>query len=87
MTPGEAQLAAMRENAKNSSWRQNLDNAADAQHRFMLPGLDADAVGEAAPEYVRKIETRSEEILRRDEERRAEAQDRENDPSWTRFWR
>lgn len=40
VTPHEAQLVAMLENAKSSSWQQNLRNAADAQDRFMLPGQE-----------------------------------------------
>lgn len=85
VTPSEAQLAAMLENAKNSSWRQNLDNAADAQHRFMLPGQDVDA-GRDTPEYVKRIDERSDEILRQDEERLKKAKENDNDPSKTRFW-
>ena len=80
VTRNEAQLAAMVENAKKSSWQENLHNAADAQHRFMLPGRDVDD-GNDTPEYVKNIDKRSEEILSKEKERR------NNDQSETRFWR
>lgn len=86
VTPHEAQLAAMLENAKNSSWQQNLRNAADAQDRFMLPGRDVDE-GREAPEYVKHIDKRSEEIHREENERRRQRREAEDDPSKTRFWR
>mmetsp|Transcript_8846 Transcript_8846/g.16436 ORF Transcript_8846/g.16436 Transcript_8846/m.16436 type:complete len:156 (+) Transcript_8846:69-536(+) len=86
VTPRNAQLAAMLENAKNSSWQQNLHNAADAQQRFMLPGQDVDG-GNDAPEYVRRIDERSEEIIREEEEKRAREKEDENNPTRTRFWR
>lgn len=81
VTPQEAQLAAMLENAKQSSWQENLRNANDAQQRFMLPGRDVDE-GKDAPEYVKRIDERSGEILREEKERL----EKENDPSKTRFW-
>ena len=86
VSPHEAQLAAMVENAKNSSWQQNLRNAADAQDRFMLPGRDVDE-GREAPEYVKQIDKRSEEIHREENERRRQRREAEDDPSKTRFWR
>lgn len=76
----EAQLTAMLENAKNSTWQENLRNASDAQDRFMLPNED-DGIG--TPEYVKKINDRSQEILR-DEERRREVA---KDFSSSRFWK
>ena len=84
-TPGEAQLRAMLENARESTWRENLENAADAQGRFMAPGRPGG--GGEAPEYVRRIEERSGEILRReDEERRRRAEDERHGRTETRFW-
>ena len=83
VTRNEAQLAAMVENAKKSSWQENLHNAADAQHRFMLPGRDVDD-GNDTPEYVKNIDKRSEEILSKEKERR---NNDKNDQSETRFWR
>ena len=60
--------------------RELLHNAADAQHRFMLPGRDVDD-GNDTPEYVKNIDKRSEEILSKEKERRNDTQ------SETRFWR
>jgi hypothetical protein len=82
----EAQLAAMVENAKSSSWQENLHNASDAQQRFMLPGRDIDNDVDT-PEYVKRIDERSQEILREDIERRERERQEESDPSRTRFWR
>lgn len=65
LTWEQARLRAMIENAKQSSWRENLDNATLAQERFMLPGRDHGEV----PAFVRKIDERSEELLRQDERR------------------
>jgi hypothetical protein len=38
MSLEEARLRAMVENAQASNWKKNLDNAAEAQAQFMLPG-------------------------------------------------
>jgi len=86
VTRNEAQLAAMLENAKKSSWQENLHNAADAQQRFMLPGQDVDG-GRDAPEYLQRIDQRSREIMRDENERRKQERQNEKDPSATRFWR
>ena len=86
-TPQEAQLRAMLENARESTWRENLENAADAHGRFMLPGRPGGGGG-GKPEYVRRIEERSEEILKReDDERRRKAEDERHGRTETRFWR
>ena len=91
VSPNEAQLAAMLENAKNSSWRENLSNAHDAQGRFMLPGVrhvdDDENDEDDAPEYVRRINARSREILRDEGERRERERRDEADPWRTKFWR
>ena len=68
----------MIENAKSSTWKQNLENAADAHERFVLPNRNHDD-GEV-PEYAQRIDERSREML--DEERRERDDDRK-----TRFWR
>ena len=87
-TRHEAQLAAMLENAKNSSWKENLENAADAQQRFMIPGSDRSEGGkEATPEFVKRIGERSDEIMREGKERADKEREEEKDPSRTRFWR
>ncbi|KAL3811251.1 hypothetical protein ACHAXA_003920 [Cyclostephanos tholiformis] len=88
ITPNGAKLAAMLENAKNSSWRENLINASDAQRRFMLPrGMDDNGDDDNMPEYVRRIDGRSREILRDERKRREEERRVEDDPARTRFWR
>ena len=81
VTRNEAQLSAMVQNAKNSSWQENLRNAADAQERFMLPGRNVD--DDKVPEYISNISKRSEEII---ETKRREKEIR-NDQSLTRFWK
>ena len=86
ITPREAQLAAMIENAKRSSWRENLRNAADAHERFMIPVRDADE-GREPPEYVKRINERSKEILKDETEKERRLKESENDPTNTKFWR
>ncbi|KAK1749266.1 hypothetical protein QTG54_001205 [Skeletonema marinoi] len=86
VTPQEAQLAAMLENAKNSSWQDNLRNAADAQERFMLPGRDVDE-GNEKPEYIKRIVDRSEEILQEDKARKEKEIEESKDPFTSRFWK
>ncbi|GAX29059.1 hypothetical protein FisN_7Hu349 [Fistulifera solaris] len=63
----EAQLQAMIENAHNSTWQENLDNAMEAQKRFMLPNRR-----HSEPAFLKKIEQRSREILQENELRRKE---------------
>ncbi len=82
----EAQLVAMVENAKSSSWQDNLRNASDAQQRFMLPGRDVDN-GADTPEYVKRIDERSQAMLREEIERREKERLDEDDSTRTRFWR
>lgn len=86
VTPQEAQLVAMLENAKNSSWQDNLRNAADAQARFILPGRDVDE-GKETPEYIQKIVDRSEEILKEDKARMEKEIEESKDPYKSRFWK
>eukprot|EP00956_Cyclotella_meneghiniana_P003367 scaffold4069_cov85-Cyclotella_meneghiniana.AAC.17 len=81
LTHSEAQLAAMIENARNSTWRQNIENAVDAHERFVLPGRDVDE-GREVPEYVQQIDARSRELMEEEEEKRANR----NDPKRTRYW-
>ncbi|KAL3942495.1 MAG: hypothetical protein SGBAC_003307 [Bacillariaceae sp.] len=59
MSMEEARLIAMLENAKQSSWQENLENAVDAQEQFMLPGRQHDA-----PDFMSRIDERSQEILK-----------------------
>lgn len=59
MSMEEARLIAMLENAKESSWNENLENAVDAQEQFMLPNAQRDV-----PDFMSKIDDRSKEILK-----------------------
>lgn len=86
VTKQEAQLAAMLENAKNSSWQDNLRNAADAQQRFMLPGRDIDN-GQDKPAYIKRIVDRSEEILQEDKARKEKEEEERKDPFRSKFWK
>jgi hypothetical protein len=56
----EARLIAMLENAQESSWHQNLENAVDAQEQFMLPNAQREV-----PDFMSKIDHRSKEILKK----------------------
>jgi hypothetical protein len=82
LSPQEAKLSAMIENARNSSWRENLENAVDAHERFVLPNRNVDE-GKEVPQYVRNIDERSRELLKEEEERR----EKMKDPERTWFWR
>lgn len=74
----EAQLQAMIENAHNSTWQENLDNAMQAQKRFMLPNRR-----HSEPAFLRKIDERSREILREEEQKtREEKEARKENHFW-----
>lgn len=60
MSLEEARLVAMLENAKQSSWQENLDNAVEAQEKFMLPNSQRDA----PTALMDSIDQRSKEILK-----------------------
>lgn len=75
----------MLETAKSSSWQENLRNAADAQERFMIPGNDADN-GRDTPDYIKKIDKRSSEILQEERDNRNKEIANQKDPSRTKFW-
>ena len=60
MTMDEARLIAMLENAKESSSKENIDNAVNAQEQFMLPGRHCNV-----PKFMDKIDLRSSEILQK----------------------
>lgn len=57
MSVEEARLVAMVENAKASTWKENLQNAVDAQDQMMLPGR------RKKPAFVHKIEERALKLL------------------------
>ena len=79
MTMEEARLAAMVENARKSSWKENLDNALQAQDQFMLPGQFE------KPEFMDKIEKRGLEIMKSQHDR-IERQEEEKRKETTKFW-
>ena len=86
MSLGEARLIAMLENAKESSWQENVENAIDAQEQFMLPGRNR-----KEPKFMDKIEQRSMQILRNqheklDEEERIKRK-KEEEGDITNFWK
>ncbi len=87
MSLGEARLIAMLENAKESSWQENVENAIDAQEQFMLPGRNR-----KEPKFMDKIEERSLEILRNqheklDQEERIKRKMEEEEEDKTTFWK
>eukprot|EP00804_Cyclotella_cryptica_P010169 CCRYP_013810-RA/>CCRYP_013810-RA protein AED:0.00 eAED:0.00 QI:236/-1/1/1/-1/1/1/370/148 len=82
LSPNEAKVSAMIENARKSTWRENLENAADAHQRFVLSNHDVDH-GKELPQYVKRIDERSEELMMEEEERLQ----KRRDPSNTWFWR
>lgn len=76
-TAEEVRLQAMIENARNSSVSENLENAFQAQERFMLPNRKHDT----KPEFVKKIDKRSEEILLEEKQQRQKQAEKT-----TKFW-
>ena len=78
MSLEEARLRAMVENAQASDWKKNLDNAAEAQAQFMLPGRPM-----KKPDFMEEIDKRSLEIMK---EHNAEVvRDRQRKPT-TKIW-
>lgn len=75
----EARLIAMLENAKESSWQENLENVADAQERFILPSRQ----GGDVPDFMKQIDQRSVEILQKQHELIDKRKQRKET---TRFW-
>lgn len=64
LTLEQARLRAMIENAQQSTWQQNLDNALVAQEKFML----GNERGEKSPAFMKQIEARSQELMQQAEE-------------------
>ena len=63
MSHNESLVRAMIENAKSSSPRENLENAAMAQKNFMLVQFDKSvAEGNKDKEFLQQLAKRSEEI-------------------------
>lgn len=86
MSLQEAQLRAMIENARTSTWQENLDNAATANERFMLPGRRPHDDQETAA-FMASIEAKKAQIL----EQHQQAQNLKDETTKqcatdTRFW-
>jgi hypothetical protein len=64
MSHEQARLRAMIENAKESTWQENLDNAVKAQEHFMLPGRSKEV-----PDFMANIEQRSMDIMKKQQEK------------------
>lgn len=79
MSLEEARLIAMLENAKQSSWQENLENAVDAQEQFMLPGRQRDV-----PDFMSRIDERSHEILKN--QHASIDKDKKRKDTNTKFW-
>jgi len=63
MSHNESLVLAMVENAKSSSLRENLENAAIAQKNFMLIPFDKSVADDKEDQiFLHKIEKRGEEI-------------------------
>ena len=75
LTTREAHFRAMIEDAKESSWRENLKNAAMAQEQNMnIHGNQSEVSN-----FVDKINARSREILNRDQEYWRQKKEQENE--------
>jgi hypothetical protein len=82
----EFRLEAMVENALKSSWRENLNNAFQAQERFMLPGKEHGK----DPKFIRRIDRRCDELMHRQQElqkRRKEVEKQGEQDVETKFWK
>ena len=74
-----ARLRAMIENAKESNWKENLDNAAAAHANFMLPGRD-----NGIPEFMANVDKKTQQIIKEDQNRIEKEKLRR--ATGTRFW-
>ena len=61
MSHDEAMLTAMIIDSKNKTWRDNANDAFQAQDRVLL----GDANGKVEPKFMERIRQRSEELVRR----------------------
>ena len=80
----EAHFRAMVENAKESTWRENLEIAAMAQEQNMGQGDRR-----ATSSFWKKIDYKSQQILRQDKEfwqQKKESQDKEKLFATTTIW-
>ncbi|KAG7374795.1 hypothetical protein IV203_013890 [Nitzschia inconspicua] len=83
MSIEQARLRAMIENAQQSSWQQNLDNALVAQEKFLL----GNERGEKSPEFMKKIEARSKELMEQaEQQQRLEIEREKKRKLTTKIW-
>ena len=68
MSKNEIMISAMIENAKSSTWRENLDNAFEAQEHFMLGSHDRQE-----PKFLKRLRERSNTMRRSEENHRLAA--------------
>ena len=87
----ETRVRAMIENAKESDWKQNLSNAIEAQHQFMLPAESKRSMDK--PDFIKKIDRRTDEMMKLQEEEDEELlleqrrRDSKRESTSTRFWK
>jgi hypothetical protein len=88
LTPEAARVRAMIDNAKESTWRENLSNAAEAHRHFVLPpghvNNDSRKPSRETSNLLRNIEKRSEKLLQ-EQQRELERQSKRK--LTTRFWK
>jgi hypothetical protein len=86
MTSDEAMLHAMIENAKTSTWQENIENASMAQSRFMLPGSTSSGdEKDRHDRFINDITHRRDEIMEQEEARKKEEKERvERFSTWKR---
>lgn len=72
LTRDEAMVRAMIDNAKSSTWQENLENAAMAQERFVLPGY-----GNHSSQQEQFLQEMSEKSNKLMEEKEAEKRKRQ----------
>lgn len=72
MTHDEAMVRAMIQNAQSSTWQENLENAAMAQERFVLPGRGHSATQE---EFLQDIKQKSHAMMRENEAKKKEREE------------
>jgi hypothetical protein len=87
LTLEQARLRAMIENAKSSTWQENLNNALVAQEKFML----GNERGEKNPKFMKEIDQRSHQLMEEQQEKiQQEMKDNQEDPkrrqTTTKFW-
>lgn len=88
LTTQEAHFRAMIDNAKDSTWRENLETAAMAQEQsMMMQGGEGKQAGFS--NFVKKINARSRKILHQDQEywqQKKELENQENIFATTTIW-